>query len=109
MLAAYPTRQLPSARPSPLVCRELLAGGTAQRAIGLEGKVATSEAIRDPAQGDFGASIPLPRGSQVGSRSLLSQMGRGKRGGTYGIQEQVMAQFQRASFQTPWAMICQPS
>src|SRR5205807_9343929 len=87
MLAAYTTRKLPSARPSPLVCRQLLPGATAQRAIGLKGKVATREATSFPGQGDSGWSIALHRGSQVGNRSLPSQVGGSKLRRAHGIRE----------------------
>src|SRR6266487_1824851 len=86
--------QAPIGFPTPLVCRQLLRCGTAQGAIGLQGKVATREATGFPGQSDFGGSIPLHRGSHVGSRSLPSQVSRGKRGGAHRIWEQVMAQFQ---------------
>src|SRR2546421_8254457 len=55
--------QAPIGFPTPLVCRQLLPGATAQRAIGLKGKVATREATSFPGQGDSGWSIALHRGS----------------------------------------------
>src|SRR6266536_1019320 len=80
--------------PAPFVRRQLLPGGTAQCAIGLEGKVATREAIGFPGRSDFRWSISLCRGSRVESLSLLSQVSRSKLGGAHRIGVQVMAQFQ---------------
>src|SRR5258708_4231437 len=80
--------------PASLMGDERLASGTAQRAIRLQGKVATGETTRLPGRGDFGRSIALDRRSQIGSRSLPSQMSGSKLGGAHGIREQVMAQFQ---------------
>ncbi len=79
---------------TPLVCDQLLSGGTTQRAIRLQGKVATREAVRFPGHSDLGRPIALRRRSHVEGWSLFSQMGRGKLGRAYRIWEQVMAQFQ---------------
>jgi hypothetical protein len=62
--------------PAPFVGRELLPSGTAQCAIGLQGKVATREAIGFPGRSDFCGSISLCWGSRVARLSLFSQVSR---------------------------------
>ncbi len=85
--------QAPIGFSASLIDRERLARWTAQRAIGLQGKVLSREATRFPGQSHDRRSIPLCRRCRKGL-FLYRRQSRSKRSGTDRIGSQLMAQFQ---------------
>jgi hypothetical protein len=86
--------QAPVGFSTPLVRNQRLPGRTAQRAIGLGGKVSTREAVSFPEQSLLWWSIPWHRRKQVGSLLLRRKECRGKLGRTHRVRMKLMAQLQ---------------